>query len=332
MKLIAHRGNIKGPDKKENHPDFLKSALSQGFDIEVDVTYVNSKYYLGHDKPEYEIDKYFLFDKRVWSHAKNVETYFELLKYKDVNTFFHNDDDVVLTSQGFIWSHPNNKTFNENTVVVWKGYEEEQFKKNRNKLYGICSDYVLKYREFSEQQGENVASSISPFKLLVIDIDGVMTDGTKNYDLEAKISGKRYCDLDFTAIKRFKAAGIKVCFLSGDKNVNEKMAASRKVDFYFARAASGNIDKSLFLPQLAEQYKVAIDEIAYIGDDYYDLSIIENLKYTFCPATAIQCIKDRVMKVLPCPGGHGAIAALYDEFRSVLNYSFPTDSLEENPK
>ena len=55
-----------------------------------------------------------------------------------------------------------------------------------------------------------------PFDLLILDIDGIMTSGHKYYDNGAEVVMKAYSDLDFTAIKRFKLKGFKVCFLSGD--------------------------------------------------------------------------------------------------------------------
>ncbi len=60
--------------------------------------------------------------------------------------------------------------------------------------------------------------------LLILDVDGVMTDGTKFYDLKGEVSHKRYCDLDFTAIKRFKEIGWSVCFVSAATTVNVAMA------------------------------------------------------------------------------------------------------------
>jgi 3-deoxy-D-manno-octulosonate 8-phosphate phosphatase (KDO 8-P phosphatase) len=78
-------------------------------------------------------------------------------------------------------------------------------------------------------------------KLLVIDIDGVMTDGTKTYGIDGKVISKRFNDKDFTAIKRFKASNVKVCFLSGDRNVNEAMANDRNVDFYHSRMKTDGI-------------------------------------------------------------------------------------------
>ena len=63
IKLIAHRGNLEGKDLRENAPEFLQSAIDKGFDIEVDIRYINGEWWLGHDGPQYQIDSPFnLFD------------------------------------------------------------------------------------------------------------------------------------------------------------------------------------------------------------------------------------------------------------------------------
>ena len=71
--------------------------------------------------------------------------------------------------------------------------------------------------------------------LVILDIDGVLTDGRKYYDKNGMPFAKTYCDKDFTAIKRLRGAGVSVCFLSGDNVVNEAMAKNRNIDFYYAR-------------------------------------------------------------------------------------------------
>ena len=72
------------------------------------------------------------------------------------------------------------------------------------------------------------------YKLLIIDIDGVLTDGCKTYDLLGNVISKNFNDKDFTAIKRFKN-NLNVCFLTADDRVNRNIASSRKVDFYYTR-------------------------------------------------------------------------------------------------
>ena len=62
------------------------------------------------------------------------------------------------------------------------------------------------------------------FDLLILDVDGVLTNGTKVYDIDGNVVHKVFNDRDFTAIKRFKEEGVNVFFLSGDKKFNEEIA------------------------------------------------------------------------------------------------------------
>ena len=85
MKLIAHRGNINGPNKeKENHPDHINDALKIGYDVEIDIWHVNCKWYLGHDEPKYEVTDYsFLQKDGLWIHAKNGDAFYKLIQNTD---------------------------------------------------------------------------------------------------------------------------------------------------------------------------------------------------------------------------------------------------------
>ena len=149
------------------------------------------------------------------------------------------------------------------------------------------------------------------FKLLILDVDGVLTTGCKTYDLEGNVISKEFNDKDFTAIKQFKNKNISVCFVTADDRVNRAVAKSRKIDFYYVREMTKK-DKSELLPYLTGKYKVNIDEIAYVGDDLPDLKIIKKLKYTYCPSDSIYEIKNNVNVVLTRAGGTGVIAELYD--------------------
>ena len=80
-------------------------------------------------------------------------------------------------------------------------------------------------------------------ELLILDVDGVLTDGTKVYDIDHNVLSKRYMCKDFTAIKRFIAAGVKVVMLSGD-NFNKQMAEKRNIPFYCSRGSDLSLDKS----------------------------------------------------------------------------------------
>ena len=63
MIFISHRGNINGPNKlMENNPSYILSALNEGYECEIDVWKIKDKRFLGHDNPDYEVDKQFLLN------------------------------------------------------------------------------------------------------------------------------------------------------------------------------------------------------------------------------------------------------------------------------
>lgn len=69
-------------------------------------------------------------------------------------------------------------------------------------------------------------------KLLVLDVDGILTDGKKYYGIDGIPFAKTFCDKDWTSIKRFQALGIPVVFLSGDTRINESVAKNRNIPIY----------------------------------------------------------------------------------------------------
>jgi hypothetical protein len=140
MILIAHRGNVFGPNKTlENHPDYILAAIKSGYDVEIDVRVVDQKLYLGHDEPQYEISSLFLREHsdRLWCHAKNLEA-LEWLLTHDIHAFWHQEDDYTLTSKNFIWVYPNKRLAVRSICVL----PELGFSGDLSKCYGICSDFV----------------------------------------------------------------------------------------------------------------------------------------------------------------------------------------------
>ena len=65
MKLIAHRRNCAGIKKDlENSPEYIEEALSQGYDVEIDIRLINGSWYLGHDEAQYQMNIKDYLDKR----------------------------------------------------------------------------------------------------------------------------------------------------------------------------------------------------------------------------------------------------------------------------
>ena len=138
MKLIAHRGNIDGPNKLENHPSYIDSALQLGFDCEVDVWYIDGNYMLGHDSPDYIVKKLFLQNKKLWCHSKNLQALEHMVEDK-IHCFWHQTDDFTLTSNGYIWTYPQKNLCKKSIIVQLDSVNNVPLG-----CYGICSDYVSK--------------------------------------------------------------------------------------------------------------------------------------------------------------------------------------------
>jgi len=135
MILISHRGNLNGKSDKENSPDYIEEALDQGFDVEVDVWYIDNEFWLGHDNPQYLVEEKYLENPKFWCHAKNIEGLYKMLNNNNIHCFFHQEDDVTLTSDGYMWTHPGKKLTDNSIAVLPKANPDV-------KVAGICSDFV----------------------------------------------------------------------------------------------------------------------------------------------------------------------------------------------
>ena len=142
MYLISHRGNIDGIVKdEENKPEYIDKALENGFEVEVDVRFNDNKFFLGHDLNQYEINKNFLMNKKIWCHAKTREALIALQEI-DAHYFWHQEDDYTLTNKGFVWVYPG-KPLIKNCIAVLP----EKFKQDLSLCHGICTDNITKYLE-----------------------------------------------------------------------------------------------------------------------------------------------------------------------------------------
>ena len=148
FKFISHRGNIKGRNiERENEPSYLIEAISVGFEVEIDVWFEDGKYFLGHDKPQYEVTTRFLKNDKLWCHAKNGKALVNLLK-DDIHCFYHSHDDYTLTSQNYVWTNPGAKIMKESICVMPEIFEIETTE--LSKCSGICSDIIEVYKNNME--------------------------------------------------------------------------------------------------------------------------------------------------------------------------------------
>jgi hypothetical protein len=143
MILISHRGNLTGRiPNNENHPNYIDEAINAGFDVEVDMWWVDGRVYLGHDNPQYEVDNEWLVDRadKLWVHCKNVEL-LNWIRSTILHWFWHESDTMVLTSKNYMWVHSGKQPIVGSIAVMPEIYNDDI-----SKCIGVCSDYINNYK------------------------------------------------------------------------------------------------------------------------------------------------------------------------------------------
>ena len=143
-------------------------------------------------------------------------------------------------------------------------------------------------------------------KLLVFDVDGVITDGRKYLSGEKVIKSVSMKDVD--AFSMIKDLGIRLACITGE---DDAFANSFKRYPQLDEVVTGSKDKLTSLSQLKDHFKVENNEICYIGDGKYDIPVLKEVGLSICPADAISEAKKEADIVLKRKGGEGCIADIY---------------------
>ena len=149
-------------------------------------------------------------------------------------------------------------------------------------------------------------------KLLILDVDGVLTTGLKYYDIEGNVISKTFGDRDFTAIKQFICAGIDVIFLSGDQQVNSMVAKNRNIPFFYSRREGGQLSKADCAKEILQNYKVTKEEVIFIGDDLFDIEMRDYSDILACPSNSHYLMKKNADIILSTESGYGCVQELYE--------------------
>jgi len=145
-------------------------------------------------------------------------------------------------------------------------------------------------------------------RLLVMDVDGVMTDGKITYTSDGQ-ELKSFNIKDGLGIKRAQASGIETAIITGRTS---PMVERRARELGIAHLVQGREDKLAALSDLVDQMNLSLDQVAYIGDDLPDLTAIESVKLGACPADAATEVKSKAKWVSTRSGGDGCVRELCD--------------------
>ena len=165
-------------------------------------------------------------------------------------------------------------------------------------------------------------------KLVVLDVDGVLTDGKKYYNRDGDVVMKTFCHKDWTAIKRIRAMDILVVFLTGDP-FNESIANNRNIPCIVNRKDGKHTDKSQYIDALAKKYKCKLNEIVYAGDDIFDIEIMKKLDHAYCPMNSEMTVQSYADPI-DANSGENFVMHLLDQLQT--ENLIPTPEFDEHLK
>jgi 3-deoxy-D-manno-octulosonate 8-phosphate phosphatase (KDO 8-P phosphatase) len=151
--------------------------------------------------------------------------------------------------------------------------------------------------------GDQIQARAKALRLLLLDVDGVLTDGTISVSGSGE-ERKSFHIRDGSAILWARHAGIEVGFLSGRRS---GATARRAAELKIGIVVEGETDKRTAFARIATEHKLTNDQIAYMGDDLLDLPVLDLAGLSASPADGAEEVRRRVHYVTQSMGGRGAV-------------------------
>jgi 3-deoxy-D-manno-octulosonate 8-phosphate phosphatase (KDO 8-P phosphatase) len=148
-------------------------------------------------------------------------------------------------------------------------------------------------------------------KLLILDVDGVMTDGGM-YFSELGDQLKKYNTKDGMGIMKLTKNNFQVGIISSGFKAN--LIESRAQLLGIQHVYVGRDPKISILKNWCEKLSISMNQVAVIGDDINDLDIIQHSGFSACPSDAVLEVKRKVDVVLQRKGGEGCVREFIDAF------------------
>jgi 3-deoxy-D-manno-octulosonate 8-phosphate phosphatase (KDO 8-P phosphatase) len=154
---------------------------------------------------------------------------------------------------------------------------------------------------------EDVLARAARVRLLLMDVDGVMTDGTYWHVPDGQgglAEVKAFDSQDGIAFQWMRRFGIEAGLISGRVSVSTEERA-RSAGFAFVY--QGHTEKIPILEEILEKAGLQAEQLGYVGDDFTDVVVMHRVGLAIATANAKPEVKAEAHWVTPSPGGHGAL-------------------------
>ncbi|MFT5581354.1 MAG: 3-deoxy-D-manno-octulosonate 8-phosphate phosphatase (KDO 8-P phosphatase) [Lentimonas sp.] len=214
-----------------------------------------------------------------------------------------------------------------------------------NNLKGLCDQHGMDYHGFlkdlevddpseltlydieaiAEEYGQDIEAllfkpvyqpqifkdKISKIKLLILDVDGVMTDGGM-YVSENGDEMKKFNTKDGMSILHLTKNNFQIAIISSGFKKEAITKRAELLGIQFCHVVRR--PKLEVLAEICEELKIELKNVAIIGDDINDLPVILKVGFSACPADAVNVVKANVDVVLTKNGGQGCVRELIDNY------------------
>jgi len=143
---------------------------------------------------------------------------------------------------------------------------------------------------------------------VVLDVDGVLTDGRVIYDA-AGVEYNSFNVHDGYGIRRARAGGMKFALISGRRS---KVVVHRARELGITEVHQGVTDKLKIFNGLLARHRLLPARVCAIGDDEPDLPILKAAGFSAAPRTAVRVVRESVDYVTKAAGGRGAVREVLD--------------------
>ena len=170
--------------------------------------------------------------------------------------------------------------------------------------------------DFQNKFDKNIIERVKKVKLIIADVDGVLTDGAiykggneityksfNNFEL------KKFSVLDGAGVALARLIDLRIAFISGRKSSATEIRAN---ELNITDVYNGTLNKMTPYKDLKSKYSLNDEDIAFIGDDIIDLNLMENVGAPIAVANAYHLVKDIAIYTTRLPGGQGAFRETID--------------------
>lgn len=150
---------------------------------------------------------------------------------------------------------------------------------------------------------EELASRITPIRLVLMDVDGTLSDGRLYYTADW-VEAKAFDVTDGFGISLLHACGLKTGIVTGRES---RIVAERARELEIEIVYQGRFQKDKILDRILKEQNLGDRQVAFIGDDLFDLPLLLRAGFSAAPADAHPEVRQRVHFVSRFGGGQGAV-------------------------